>query len=119
MWWTSRSNREMWKSQVFGLPGVIRQPIQFASESDSRGRMLRIPIGWKLVQAVMSCWLQNKLLVVEFLPPKNPSDEVLYTTIGAFSGSRTLHNTPTTMRRFSHISSNAANTTNPRPVIRS
>jgi len=111
MWWTNRRNREMWKARVFRLPGVVRQPIQFASESDSRGRMLSIPIRWKLVQAVMSCWLQNKLLVVEFLPPKNPNDEVLYTTIGAFRRSRNLPNAPTTR-------SSAANTTNPRPAVR-
>jgi len=99
MWWTNRSNRETWKARVFRLPGVIRQPIQFASESDSRGRMLRIPIDWRLVQAVMRCWLQNKSLVVEFLPPKKPGDEVLYTTIGAISGSRTLPSNPTTATR--------------------
>jgi hypothetical protein len=58
--------------------------------------MLTIPIDWRLVQAVMNCWLHKKLLVVEFLPPKKPSDEVLYTTVGAFSGSRTLPNSPTT-----------------------
>ena len=90
MWWTSRSNRQTWKARVFRSPDVISQPIQFASESDSRGRLLTIPIDWRLVQVVMRCWLRNKLLVVEFLPPKTSGDEAMYTTIGAFSGSRTL-----------------------------
>lgn len=84
MWWTTDVGIQTWRERVFRLPGVHQQIVQFARENDTRGRLLRIPVRFQFALAAVQCWLQRRLFVLEFLPPHNPEDDLLYTADAAF-----------------------------------